>query len=131
MAVRARLVLRLAHFLLVLLFLVHVLHAVRLEIVHCLTALELLLLVLELLEIAHVCLLHLLFISLYDDVWPVSADKNLGGDARVELASIFLDFLSVVTRLIVLEHLRFASAAMILQVTSGNLVALDLADHGV
>lgn len=131
MPVRARLILRLAHFLLVLLLLVHVLHAVGLEIVHCLSALELLLLVLELLEIADVWLLHLLLVALDHNIWSISADENLCRHARVELAPIFLNLLGMVARLVVRKHLSLASAAVVLQVTSSDLGALDLANHGV
>lgn len=114
-----------------LLFLVHVLHTIRLEIIHRFSALKLLLLVLKLLEICHIWLLHLLLISLNYNVWSISSDENLGRYARVQLTSIFLDFLRMMTRLIVGQYLRLASTTIILHISFGYLCALNLADHSV
>jgi len=79
--IRSGLVLRLSHFLLImLLLLVHVLHTTRLEFVHGFSALQLLFLVLKLLEVADVWL-DLLLITLNHDIRPISADQDLSGDA--------------------------------------------------
>lgn len=81
MTIGSGLVLRLSHFLLImLLLLVHVLHATRLEFVHGFSPLQLLFLVLKLLEVADVGL-DLLLITLNHDIRSISADQYLGGDA--------------------------------------------------
>jgi hypothetical protein len=76
MTIWSRFILRFANFLILLLPLVGVSHAVLLEIIHRFSTLQLLLRILKLLEVTDIWLLHLLLITLYNYVWSISSNEN-------------------------------------------------------